>query len=570
MLNLNQLVERPYDERVAKQLMAEGLHQALSRVYAARGVTHKQQLEGALSGMLHYRLLKNIEVMAQRLADAVQAGERVVVIADYDADGATACAVAVRGLGLLGLPIRFWVPNRFIHGYGLTSEIVRMVAAWEDKPEVILTVDNGMSSYDGVETARELGMEVLITDHHLPGEQVPDTLIVNPNQPGCPFPDKHLAGVGVMFYVLLAIRAELQARGVWLNGAPNLAQLLDLVALGTVADVVKLDENNRILVEQGLRRIRQGRACAGVNALFTVAGRQLEQASASDLGFMIGPRLNAAGRLEDMSQGIACLLSDNEDDAAQLAQRLHELNAERREIEATMQDQVQAALQNNVDPASGYSMTVYDSSWHAGVVGILASRLKERYHRPVICFARGQGDEIKGSGRSIPGLHLRDALDWISKQVPGLILKFGGHAAAAGLSIPEFRFKEFVMWFEQAAQTFLTPQDLQTSIWTDGELGAANMGPDLAQAIAEQVWGQGFPQPSFYGIFRVVQQRVLKEKHLKLRLSQGSQHWNSILFHCNETLPETIHAVYQLDWNCYRDSAEVQLRISDWCAAPDQ
>jgi len=570
VLNLNQLVERPYDKHVVKQLMAEGLHPALSQVYAARGVTHKQQLDGALSGMLHYRLLKNIEAMAQRLADAVQAGERVVVIADYDADGATACAVAVRGLGLLGLPIRFWVPNRFIHGYGLTSEIVRMVAAWEDRPEIILTVDNGMSSYDGVETARELGMEVLITDHHLPGEQVPDTLIVNPNQPGCPFPDKHLAGVGVMFYVLLATRAELQGRGVWLNGAPNLAQLLDLVALGTVADVVKLDENNRILVEQGLRRIRQGRACAGVNALFAVAGRQLEQASASDLGFMIGPRLNAAGRLEDMSQGIACLLSDSEDDAAQLAQRLHELNAERREIEATMQDQVQAALQNNVDPASGYSMAVYDPTWHGGVVGILASRLKERYHRPVICFARGQGDEIKGSGRSIPGLHLRDALDWISKQAPGLILKFGGHAAAAGLSIPEFRFKEFVMWFEQAAQTFLTPQDLQTSIWTDGELGAANMGPDLAQAIAEQVWGQGFPQPSFYGIFRVVQQRVLKEKHLKLRLSQGSQHWNSILFHCNETLPETIHAVYQLDWNCYRDSAEVQLRISDWCAAPDQ
>jgi single-stranded-DNA-specific exonuclease len=570
VLNLNQLVERPYDVSVANQLMAEGLHPALSRVYVARGVTHKQQLEGALSGMLHYRLLKNIEAMAQRLADAVQAGERVVVIADYDADGATACAVAVRGLNLLGLPIRFWVPNRFIHGYGLTSEIVRMVAAWEEKPEIILTVDNGMSSYDGVETARELGMEVLITDHHLPGEQVPDTLIVNPNQTGCPFQSKHLAGVGVMFYVLLATRAELQARGVWSQTpVPNLAQLLDLVALGTVADVVKLDENNRILVEQGLRRIRQKRACAGVNALFAVAGRQLEQASTSDLGFMIGPRLNAAGRLEDMSQGIACLLSDEEDDAAQLALRLHDLNAERRGIEAAMQEQVQAALQDDVDPASGYSMAVYDPTWHAGVVGILASRLKERYHRPVICFARGQGDEIKGSGRSIPGLHLRDALDWVSKQVPGLILKFGGHSAAAGLSISEFRFKEFVVWFEQAAQTFLTPQDLQTSIWTDGELAAVDMTPDLAQAIAEQVWGQGFPPPSFYGVFRVAQQRVLKEKHLKLRLSQGMQQWNSILFNCNETLPETIHAVYQLDWNCYRDSAEVQLRISDWCAASD-
>jgi single-stranded-DNA-specific exonuclease len=478
--------------------------------------------------------------------------------------------VAVRGLNLLGLPIRFWVPNRFIHGYGLTSEIVRMVAAWEEKPEIILTVDNGMSSYDGVETARELGMEVLITDHHLPGEQVPDTLIVNPNQTGCPFQSKHLAGVGVMFYVLLATRAELQARGVWSQTpVPNMAQLLDLVALGTVADVVKLDENNRILVEQGLRRIRQKRACAGVNALFAVAGRQLEQASTSDLGFMIGPRLNAAGRLEDMSQGIACLLSDEEDDAAQLALRLHDLNAERRGIEAAMQEQVQAALQDDVDPASGYSMAVYDPTWHAGVVGILASRLKERYHRPVICFARGQGDEIKGSGRSIPGLHLRDALDWVSKQVPGLILKFGGHSAAEGLSISEFRFKEFVVWFEQAAQTFLTPQDLQTSIWTDGELAAVDMTPDLAQAIAEQVWGQGFPPPSFYGVFRVAQQRVLKEKHLKLRLSQGMQQWNSILFNCNETLPETIHAVYQLDWNCYRDSAEVQLRISDWCAASD-
>ena len=564
-ISWEQVVQRHVDDADVQQLMSEGMSSVLARVYAARGVRRTAQLTHDLSGMLHFNTLLQIDDMAARLADAVTCQLNVVVVADYDADGATACAVAVRGLALMGLTVQFFVPNRFIHGYGLTPEVVGIVA--QQQPAIIITVDNGIASVDGVEAARQLGIEVLVTDHHLPGEHLPQAIIVNPNQLNCTFSSKHLAGVGVMFYVLLATRAHLQTRGYFVNRAlPNMAQLLDLVALGTVADVVKLDENNRILVEQGLRRMRQGHACAGITALFAVAGRAMERATAIDLGFMIGPRLNAAGRLEDMSLGIHCLLTDDQQHAAEMAQRLHELNAERREIEGDMQEQALAAMPD-LHCVTSSSVVLFDEVWHAGVIGILASRLKDRYHRPTICFARGQAGEIKGSGRSISGLHLRDALDWVTKQRPGLIHRFGGHAAAAGLSLEESRFKEFVHWFELAAQRMLTEYDLQRVIQTDGVLDEQDLSVDLAQSIHQQVWGQGFPMPCFAGEWRVVQQRVLKERHLKLKLAHGKQDLDAILFNYAQPMPEFIRGVYQLDLNTYNGNTRMQLRLQDWCAA---
>ena len=553
---------RHFDPESVQRLAAAGVHPVLARVYAARGVTQVDQLSSELSCLLHFGTLKNIQAMSTRLADAILAQARILIIADYDADGATACAVAVRGFALLGLQVQYLVPNRFEYGYGLTPEIVHLAA--RQQPDIIVTVDNGIASIDGVQAAHALGIEVLITDHHLAGESLPDALIVNPNQPGCLFPSKHLAGVGVMFYVLLAVRAELQARGVFaISGVPALAQLLDIVALGTVADVVRLDDNNRILVEQGLRRIRQGRACAGIRALFQVANRSVTTANAADLGFMIGPRLNAAGRLEDMSLGIACLLGADETAATALAQRLHALNAERREIEADMQAQALLSLEQ-ISPADSYSLVMFDPDWHQGVIGILASRLKDKFHRPVICFARTANGEIKGSGRSISALHLRDALDLVSKRAPQLILKFGGHAAAAGLSIDEARLAEFVSLFEASVRNFLGPDDLAFTVQTDGGLSADEFNLSFAQHIATQVWGQGFPAPSFGGIFRVTQQRVLKDRHLKLQLAYQDRLFDSILFNHVEPLPAVIHAVYQLELNSYKDQVSLQVKLQHW------
>ncbi len=558
-----QISSRHFDADDAHRLTAAGVHPVLARVYAARGVSAVEQLETELSRLLHFGALKNIKAMGTRLADAITVRERILVVADYDADGATACALAVRGFALLGLEVDYLVPNRFEYGYGLTPEIVRLAALRQ--PQIIVTVDNGIASIDGVQTASTLGMEVLITDHHLPGEVLPD-VIVNPNQPGCSFESKALAGVGVMFYVLLAVRAELAARGLFAAGnLPNLAQLLDLVALGTVADVVRLDENNRVLVEQGLRRMRQGRACVGILALFRVANRPIETASAADLGFMIGPRLNAAGRLEDMSLGIACLLSADGETAATLAQRLHALNAERREIEADMQEQALLHLQQVV-PGENYSLVMFDAGWHQGVIGILASRLKDKFHRPVICFARGNDGEIKGSGRSIAALHLRDALDLVAERAPGLILKLGGHAAAAGLSIRETGLNEFTRLFEASIRHFLTPDDLASRVQTDGDLAAEDFTAGLAQVIAKQVWGQGFPEPDFEGVFRVTQQRILKDKHLKLQLEAGGARFDSILFNRTDRLPDVIHAVFRLELNSYQGQERLQIRLQHWLA----
>jgi len=556
------ITARPYPESVAHSLTASGLHPVLARIYAARGIAQPSQLETRLTGLIPFDSLKNIHAAAQRLADAIGRQERILVVADYDADGATACAVALRGLALLGGSADYLVPNRFEYGYGLTPEIVRLAA--ERRPDLIVTVDNGIASVAGVAEAKRLGIEVLVTDHHLPGDELPEALIVNPNQPGCPFPSKNLAGVGVMFYVLLALRAELRARGIFgADTAPNLAQLLDIVALGTVADVVRLDANNRILVEQGLRRLRAGRACAGIRALFQAAARDPARASAFDLGFMVGPRLNAAGRLEDMSLGIACLLTDDDAAALAIARRLHALNAERRSIEADMQETALASL-DAIETADSYSLALFDPDWHQGVIGILASRLKDKFHRPAVCFARGNDGEIKGSGRSIGALHLRDALDIVSKRAPDLILKFGGHAAAAGLSIRAADFERFAALFEQTVQGLLSPGDLAKVIETDGELPLEALNLELAQALDGQVWGQGFTAPSFSGVFRVAQQRVVGEKHLKLRLEMAGQLFESILFFRDQPLPERIHAVYRPEMNIYNGSASLQLKLEHW------
>jgi len=556
------ITRRPYPEGIANTLADTGLHPVLARIYAARQITRMEQLETRLAGLLPFDTLKNIHAAAQRLADAFARKERILVVADYDADGATACSVALRGLGLLGSNADFLVPNRFEYGYGLTPEIVRLAA--ERHPDLIVTVDNGIASVAGVAEAKRLGIEVLITDHHLPGDELPEALIVNPNQPGCAFPSKNLAGVGVMFYVLLALRAELRARGVFTaETMPNLAQLLDIVALGTVADVVRLDDNNRILVEQGLRRMRAGRSCAGIRALFQAAGRDPARASAFDLGFMVGPRLNAAGRLEDMSLGITCLLTDDDTAALTIAQRLHALNAERRSIEADMQETALASL-DSIETTDSYSLALFDPDWHQGVIGILASRLKDKYHRPAICFARGNNGEIKGSGRSIGALHLRDALDIVSKRSPDLILKFGGHAAAAGLSIHETDFARFATQFEQTVQGLLSPGDLSKVIETDGELPLQTLNLELAQALDGQVWGQGFPAPSFSGVFRVAQQRVVGEKHLKLRLEMSGQLFESILFFRDQPLPERIQAVYRPETNTYNGVTSLQLKLEHW------
>lgn len=554
---------RPYPETAARKLAGSGISPLLARIYAARGIEHAEQLEIDLKKLLPFTLLKQADAMANALADAIAAGKKLLIVADYDADGATACAVGMRGLTALGAKVDFIVPNRFEYGYGLTPEIVRLAAKMA--PDILLTVDNGIASVDGVAEAHRLGMQVLVTDHHLPGDTLPDAeCIVNPNQPGCEFPSKNLAGVGVMFYVLMALRAEMRARGAFADQPePNLGNLLDLVALGTVADVVKLDDNNRILVHQGLQRIRAGRACPGIMALLRIARRPAGQASSYELGFIVGPRLNAAGRLEDMGLGIRCLLTDDANEANEIAAKLDALNQERRSIEADMQDTALATL-DAFDPAESHSLALFNEAWHQGVIGILASRLKDRFHRPVIAFARAQTGELKGSGRSIPGLHLRDALDLVSKRQPQLILKFGGHAMAAGLSIPEDVLDTFRQHFETVVQEMLDSEALVRSIATDGELEAREFSLGIARELQAQVWGQGFPEPLFEGEFRVQSQRIVGEKHLKLKLASPVGSFDAIRFFHADPAPDTVHAVYSLSINEYNGSETLQLIVRHW------
>ncbi len=568
---MSRIVTRAVDAQAAAVLEAGGLPPFLARLYAARGIRDPAQLDSDLKRLIPPAQLRNAGTMAALLAVAIAAGNRLLIVADYDADGATACAVGLRALRMFGADVDYLVPNRFEYGYGLTPEIVQLAAA-RKKPDVLITVDNGIASIDGVAEANRLGMKVLVTDHHLPGDALPDAwCIINPNQPGCTFPSKALAGVGVMFYLMLALRAELRARGAYATQPePNLGALLDLVALGTVADVVRLDDNNRLLVQQGLQRMRAGRACAGITALFNAAGRDVRRAGAHDLGFVAGPRLNAAGRLTDMTLGIECLTTDDPVRAGDIARQLDQLNRQRRDIEAGMQESALASVED-VEP--GYALSLYDPQWHLGVIGILASRLRERFHRPTFAFAAAGNGELKGSGRSIPALHLRDALDLVSKRYPRLILRFGGHAAAAGLSLHEGAFTDFRDAFEAVSRELLTPADLEREWVTDGPLEAEDMTLNNASALADAVWGQGFPEPRFHDRFEVAAQRVVGERHLKLKLRReasplggrrGSQLVDAMLFGQADPLPDAITATYRLSANHFNGAVKLQLILDHW------
>ena len=558
---MTRLVTRNSPPRAAWQLEQQGLPPLLARLYAARGVSDRSELDYELKSLLPPATLTHASDAAVLLADAIEAEARLLIVGDYDCDGATATAVGMRGLRLLGAEVDFLVPDRFKFGYGLSPEIVDLAA--EQSPDMIVTVDNGIASLAGVARAQELGMAVLITDHHLPGDELPNAdCIVNPNQPGCDFPSKCIAGVGVMFYVMLALRAELRTRG-WFaeRPEPNFASLLDLVALGTVADVVKLDRNNRILVSQGLKRMRAGQMQPGIAALFKAAGRDAGRATAFDLGFLLGPRLNAAGRLADMRLGIECLITDDPARALNIAQQLDQLNRERREIESGMQEQALILLESldPDDPAPGIAL--FDPDWHEGVVGILASRIKEKLHRPVFAFARGEGGIVKGSGRSIPGLHLRDALDLVAKRAPGLLLRFGGHAMAAGATLVEEDFPRFQALFAEIAGELLAPADLTRTLETDGPLEGGYISLETARLLESEVWGQGFPAPLFLDQFEVEQQRILKDKHLKLRLRKGNTRIDAIQFNYQQQPGAQARIAYRLAINEYQGVESPQLMI---------
>ena len=559
--HLARIATRPYSLHTSGALQQGGVHPVLARLYAARGLQDVAELNCELTALIPPSQLLHVGAAAVFLADAIAAKKRMVIVADYDCDGATACAVALRGLRAMNAIVDFIVPNRFEYGYGLTPEIVELTVR-EKSPDIIITVDNGIASVDGVEEANRRGIEVLVTDHHLPGDTLPQArVIVNPNQPDCHFPSKHLAGVGVVFYVLLALRAQLRARGQYVDlPQPKLDHLLDLVALGTVADVVKLDANNRILVAQGLKRMRAGRMHAGVAALFRVAGREARSATPFDLGFALGPRLNAAGRLQDMSIGIECLTTDDEGRAWALAQQLNDINLQRREIEADMQEAALLHL-DSFEPASSSTICVFDDTWHQGVIGIVASRLKEKFFRPTITFAPGMDGWIKGSGRSIPGFHLRDALDLVSKRVPGLIDKFGGHAMAAGLTLRLDAFDAFSTAFEAVGSAWLSKSQLERVIDTDGVLEDAYYTTGFIELIDAQVWGQGFAAPVFCDEFRVVSQRILKERHLKLLLEKNGARFDAIWFGHTEALGARSRVAFRLDANEYNGVTRVQLMV---------
>jgi len=566
MADVTRVVQREPDPAAANALAAAGVDPRLARLYAARGVREAGELRTQLDALIAPAGLANIRDAANHLAEAIARQEKLLIVADYDADGATACAVGLRALTAMGARVSFIVPNRFEYGYGLTPEIVRLAA--QQSPDWIITVDNGIASVDGVAEANRLGMRVLVTDHHLPGDRLPDAAcIINPNQPECGFPSKNLAGVGVMFYVMLALRATLRERGAFAGKTePNLADLLDLVALGTVADVVKLDSNNRVLVHQGLQRIRAGRMQPGVKALFFAAGRDYAKANAYDLGFVAGPRLNAAGRLDDMSLGIECLITNDDGTAQRLARDLDALNRERRAIEGDMQAEAFARLDEMDAAAAGERATLclFEENWHQGVVGILASRVKDKFHRPVIAFARDNDGNLKGSGRSISALHLRDALDLVSKRHPDLILKFGGHAAAAGLTLPPNALPAFEAALEKVAREWLAPADLNRQIEVDGALSDDDLSADFVRRIEAEVWGQGFAAPQFQGHFTVLDQRIVGEKHLKLRVAQQSRTYDAMLFNQSDRLPPSIDAVYRPQMNEFRGETTLQLVLNHW------
>ena len=563
--------QRRIDRDAHDALVAAGIAPFFARLYAARGVTHPRELDADLSRLLPPSLLLHADRAAVLLADAIARDRRICIVADYDCDGATACAVGLRGLKLLGARhVDYIVPNRFEYGYGLTPEIVAL-AKTAKQPDLIVTVDNGIASIDGVDAANRMGIDVLVTDHHLPAAHLPHAAcIVNPNQPGCGFPSKHLAGVGVMFYVLFALRAELRRREIFdAAHQPRLDGLLDLVALGTVADVVRLDANNRLLVAQGLERMRAGRAQAGIAALFRIAGREVRSAGAFDLGFAVGPRINAAGRLADMTLGIECLTTDDPARAMEIATQLDAINRERRVIEASMQEAALVAIEARSKSVEAQSpnatlraaIVLFDAEWHQGVVGIVASRMKDRFHRPTIAFAPAADGTLRGSGRSIAGLHLRDALDLVFKRETGLIEKFGGHAMAAGLTIAHSNLPRFEAAFEKAVRAMLDPVLLTRTIETDGPLAEDAATIATVRALDAQVWGQGFAAPLFSDAFDIESQRIVKEKHLKLTMKKGKRRFDAIWFNNVATLPDRAHVVYRLAADSYNGNTRLQLIV---------
>ena len=573
-MNTPSITLRDVPPRAAWALEQAGVHPLLARLFAARGIRSADDLDDGLARLLPPADLQGTAAAARMLADAIAQRLRICVVADYDCDGATACAVALRGLTLLGASadtLAYVVPDRAIHGYGLTPTIVDL--ALQKKPHLLLTVDNGIASLDGVAHARASGLAVLVTDHHLPalvGDAVllPNAdVIVNPNQPGCGFASKNLAGVGVMFYVLLALRGELRERGVFTTQTqPRLDTLLDLVALGTVADVVKLDANNRRLVAQGLKRIRAGQMQPGVASLFTAASRDARRASAFDFGFALGPRINAAGRLSDMTLGIECLLTDNVERAAELAKTLDAINRERRELESGMREAAEAQLDALLAAAPGEgasppALAIYNPDFHEGVVGIIASRLKDQLHRPTFVFAKGQDGLLKGSGRSINGFHLRDALDLVSKRHAGVLKKFGGHAMAAGCTVAEADFATFDQAFQRVASEWLDAATLQRKLLSDGPLVSEYFNVETVLALDAQVWGQAFEPPLFSDEVQVVSQRLVGERHLKLSVKHAGTLRDAIWFGHSEPLPATVLMAYRLSVDEYNGRQRLQMIV---------
>jgi len=568
---LNQkIVRRP---RVDDSHLPAYLPPLLKQIYASRGLS-AEDCELVLTRLLRPDTMLGLNQAAQLLADALIQQRRIVIVGDFDADGATSTSVCLLALRQMGARhCDFLIPNRFDYGYGLSPEIVAVAAA--QAAEVLVTVDNGISSIEGVAAAKAAGMTVIITDHHLPGQQLPAAdAIVNPNQPGCGFASKSIAGVGVAFYLMTALRAELRARGYFeANGLmmPNLGHLLDLVALGTVADVVALDTNNRIMVEAGIKRVRTGQCRPGITALLEVARREPQRLVAADFGFAVGPRLNAAGRLDDMALGVETLLCDDLYQARRMAAELDGLNSERRELEAGMQQEALQFLRTMDfgEQQLPWGIALYQADWHQGVIGILASRIKDRYHRPVIAFAEASDSEIKGSARSINGLHMRDLLELINSRHPGMISKFGGHAMAAGLTLAKTAFSDFAVAFDSTVRELLAEEDLQGQLWSDGELAAEYFTLDTAQLLRDAgPWGQAFPEPTFDGNFRILQQRLVGEKHLKLVLESecGSVMADAIAFNVDlniwpDATIERVRLLYKLDVNEFRGNSNLQLLV---------
>lgn len=566
-----EITERTFSPVTAYRLLNEGVDPVMARIYAGRGISSKAEIGNGLDGLIHYSQLTDAVKAAEVLLDAIEKGRRIVIVSDYDADGATACAAGLRALKAFGANVGYLIPNRLEHGYGLTPEIVRIAAKLSPRPDLLVTVDNGISSHAGIETANELGIPVLVTDHHLPGETLPNALlIVNPNRPDCRFPSKALAGCGVMWYVLWALEDLLRAKG--RRPSPpefSVRDLLPLIAIGTVADVVPLDANNRRLVRAGLDMIHQSSSPAGVASLCKVAQRDQSRLTTSDIAYSIGPRINAAGRLETMDAGVECLITDDPDVAFQFAQRLHGINEDRRELEAAT---VLAAVEQVMSSVSSdrYTAVAYESEWHKGVIGIVAGRVRELIYRPTFVFTSDASGQLTGSGRSIPGFHLRDALDITAKRAPGVLVKYGGHAMAAGATLAPGTLERFEEAFESVAREFLTPADLRQSIETDGKLELSEMTIHTAERIRKEVWGQGFPEPTFRDTFRVVNARRMGQDgaHLRMYVEKDNKRFTAVKFRAEPGEPPSqIHAVYKLNVNAYQGLLGLQLLVDHFEAA---